>query len=447
VTAARGVALGALALALVVLAVVLLRSGGGHDYTLVFENAGQLVRGDDVDVGGRRIGSVTGLSLSPRNQAQVKVSVDDSFGPLHAGTTATIRATSLSGVANRYIELRPGANNAPRLDDGATLGTEATTSIVDLDQIFNTLDAPTRRALQQVIHGSATSLRGRERLANQTLHYINPAISSTARLARELDRDTPALETFLVSGSRVVGALAQRRGELTSLVSNANRTAGAIAAENSSLASTLELLPPTLRRANTTFVNLRATLDDLERLVGVAKPATRRLAPLLADLRPLVARARPTIADLRRAIRLPGAGNDLIDLERELPGLARLAVPTFGRTVRALRRAQPVLEFARPYAPELVGWLRDFGQGAASYDANGHYARIEPVFNAFRLTSTAAGAALVPGRIGDRLVGMSTRNFTRCPGSASQARPDGGNPWRDATGDLDCDPGQVPPGP
>ena len=56
-----------------------------------------------------------------------------------------------------------------------------------------------------------------------------------------------------------------------------------------------------------------------------------------------------------------------------------------------------MLEFARPYIPELVGWFRDFGVGAANYDANGHYARIQPIFNAFQLAEVPGNpATLVP---------------------------------------------------
>ena len=55
-----------------------------------------------------------------------------------------------------------------------------------------------------------------------------------------------------------------------------------------SLSRALELLPSTLRKANTTFVNLRSTLDDLDPLVNESKPATKELAPFLRDLRPLV---------------------------------------------------------------------------------------------------------------------------------------------------------------
>ena len=63
-TAARGVALGALAVAVVVVAVILLTGGSQHTYKLVFENAGQLVKDDDVQVGGRRVGSVRKIELT-----------------------------------------------------------------------------------------------------------------------------------------------------------------------------------------------------------------------------------------------------------------------------------------------------------------------------------------------------------------------------------------------
>ena len=101
-----------------------------------------------------------------------------------------------------------------------------------------------------------------------------------------------------------------------------------------------------------------------------------------------------------------------------------------------------MLEFIRPYIPELVGWFRDFGVGAANYDANGHYARIQPIFNAFQLHDmpgrpAAAGAAAgrpAPRRPADRHAARAAR--------APRASPpaDGSAPYRDSGGNLDCDP-------
>src|SRR6476659_1812706 len=120
-TAARGVALFALVAVIAAVAVVLLRDGNSTTYRLRFQNAGQLVKDDDVQVGGRRVGSIREINLTDDNQAEITVEVEEPYAPLHVGTSATIRATSLSGVANRYINLTLGPNSAPKIDDKGLL--------------------------------------------------------------------------------------------------------------------------------------------------------------------------------------------------------------------------------------------------------------------------------------------------------------------------------------
>jgi phospholipid/cholesterol/gamma-HCH transport system substrate-binding protein len=447
VTVARTAAAGALALA-VALAVWLLlfRGDGGTEYTLLFQSAGQLVTDDDVQVGGRRVGSIREIELTDDNQAAVKVVVEEPYAPLREGTQAVIRLTSLSGIANRYIALTPAPGDAKELPEGATITTESTTDVVDLDQIFNTLDEQTRGDLAGVIKGFATQYEGKGEETGQSVKYFNPLLSSSRRLVQQVTEDEAALTEFLVNSSRAVTTIAERRDELSQLVGNANATAAAIGEENAALARALGLLPTTLRRANTTFVNLRATLDDLEVLVDVSKPATKDLAPFLRELRPLVESARPTIRDLRTAVRRPGADNDLVEATRKMPALQRAATPAFRSGRQALVKAQPVLEFARPYTPDFIGWVRDFGQGAANYDANGHYARIQPMFNAFQFTDNPAGGLLTPVPPANRMDGVETGVVRRCPGAATQRPADGSAPFTDGGG-LDCDPSLVLPGP
>ena len=446
-TAARGVALGALAVAVVVVAVILLRGGDQHTYKLVFQNAGQLVKDDDVQVGGRRVGSVRKIELTNDNQAQITIAVDNDFAPLHEGTTAIIRATSLSGVANRYIALTPGPNSSPSLDDGTTLGTDKTTTPVDLDQLFNTLDPKTRKGLQGVIQGTAAQYEGQGPNVQKAAKYFSPSLSTTSALVRELNRDSQTFQDFIVNSSRTVTAIASRSDDLTNLVSNTNTTAKAIGDENVALARALGLLPSTLRQANTTFVNLRSTLDDLDVLVAASKPATKNLAKFFARLRPVVKDARPTIHDLSLLIRRKGPNNDLVDLLRKMPKLQSTAKPVFAHSITALNKTEPVVKFIRPYTPDFVGWLRDFGQGAANYDANGHYARIQPIFNTFSFADNPTGGVLTPIPNSQRLTGLATGQVKRCPGAASQAPADGSAPWRDTDNSLDCDPSLVPPGP
>jgi phospholipid/cholesterol/gamma-HCH transport system substrate-binding protein len=422
--------------------------GGGHEYTLIFENAGQLVKGDNVQVGGRAVGTVRDIELTSNNQAAIKVTVEEPYAPLREGTQATIRLTSLSGIANRYIALSPGPDASKTLRDQSRLETSQTTTAVDLDQLFNTLDPKARKHLQGVIEGFRTQLDGKGPQAAQATQYLNPMLSSARRLVNEATQDEGALTAFVVSSSRAVTAVASKRDDLSALVGNANATTGAIASENRALAQALDLLPTTLRRGNSTFVNLRSTLDALDPLVAESKPATKDLAPFLRELRPLVAHAKPTIADLSNLVRRPGTDNDLVEATRKLAPFQKVASPALKSGTGALQKGQPVLEFIRPYIPELVGWFRDFGIGAANYDANGHYARIQPIFNAFQLHDMPVGPPqLVPLPVAQRLAGLQTGMLKRCPGSASQPAPDGSAPFRDSGGNLDCDPTQVIAGP
>jgi phospholipid/cholesterol/gamma-HCH transport system substrate-binding protein len=294
VTVARGVALAALGLVVILVAWLLLRSDGGHEYVLVFQNAGQLVKDDNVQVGGRRIGSVRSIELTNNNLARIKIRVEEPYAPLYPGTKAVIRLTSLSGIANRYVALSLAPESGEPLPDGATLGTDSTTSVVDLDQIFNALNPKARRDLQGVIQGFATQYAGKGPEANKAAEYFNPALSTSRRLVGQLTQDEASLTRFIVNTASAVSAIAERRDDLAGLVGNTNTTAAAIASENRALAEALGLLPTTLRRANSTFVNLRATLDDLDVLVDASKPATKDLAPFLRDVpRPQPADQQP----------------------------------------------------------------------------------------------------------------------------------------------------------
>ena len=281
---------------------------GNDKYSVkaTFQTAGQLVNGNEVQIGGKPVGQVTSIELTENGQAEIEMEVDSDFEPLHEGTKAVVRVGSLSGIAGRYVSLTPGPNDGEEIDDGGTVDADETTTPVDLDQLFNTLDPKTLKGLQQIVQGGATQYDGKAEQANEAAKYFNPALSTASRLTRELIRDDERFERFVVDTATVVGAIAERRDDLADLVSNANATTRAIGDENVALARALGLLPPTLRKANTTFVNLRAALGDLDVLVSESKPATKDLAPFFRALRPLVADAEPTIRDLRFLIKKRG---------------------------------------------------------------------------------------------------------------------------------------------
>jgi phospholipid/cholesterol/gamma-HCH transport system substrate-binding protein len=417
--------------------------GGGHEYKLIFETGGQLVSGNQVLVGGQPIGTVDDLTLTENAQAEVDITVDE---PLHEGTTAVVRSTSLSGIANRYISITPGPDNAPELPDGSTLTTDETTAPVDLDELFNTLNGRTRAALQDVIQGSATIYEGAGPEANKTYKYFYPALSSTRRLVEEITRDQKVLEDFLVDGSRVVTAVAERRDDLSALTQNTNEALGAIASRNQELDRSLVALAPFMRQADTTFVNLRAALDDIDPLVRVAKPATKDLPGFLQRLRVVAQRGVPTFRDLALAVNRDGKANDLTDSLLDLPKVEKRADRASAAAVDALDDSQDNVAFARPYTPDLLAALAHLGQITGYYDANGHYARVSPAAsNVFSYDSGTS--ALEPIAPADQFLDIDFGIFTRCPGGSTQPAADGSTPFLDG-GNLtgQCNPADVPPG-
>jgi phospholipid/cholesterol/gamma-HCH transport system substrate-binding protein len=436
---ARILALAALVAAVALVALAMF--GGPEQYKVkaVFQNAGQLVPGNEVRVGGQPIGTISDIELDQSANAVVTMEVGDDIAPLHEGTSATIRATSLSGITSRYISLKPGPNNGRELADGDRIGADETSAPVDLDTLFNTLDAKTRAGLRDFIRGSGTQYEARGAEAGQSIQYFAPFLGSTSRLTQELALDQEVFEQFVNDGADTVSAIASRRGDLTELVSNTNSAMRAIGDENVSLQRALELLPGTLRKANTTFVNLRNTLDDLDKLVDESKPNTKELAPFFRALRPLVHDARPTVADLRELIRSPGPNNDLIELTAKQPRLAELTASVFPRAIRALDRSDPVISYARGYTPDLTAWITKFGQVAAYYDANGHYARVMPVFSPTRFDRDSYRLVGIPAT--ERLTGFEHGTRPSCPGGATQPSPDGSSPWPFGG----CDPASGPP--
>ena len=447
----RVAALAAVIAAVALVAIVLFGGGsGGYEVKAKFINAGQIVTGNPVQSGGTPIGSVTGIKITDDGQAEIKLKIEDDHAPLRQGTRAAIRQFSQSGIANRYIDLTYPPNGGGELEDGGQIGTERTKTAVDLDQLFNTLDPETRKALQGFFQGQARQFQDQGKQANETFHYLNPALATSSRLFNELTKDKPVLERFLVDSSKLVTALAERRDDLAGLIGNLNSTTRALGNQKLALAESVERLPPFMRRANTTFVNLRAALNDVDPLVDASKPVAEQLGPFFNNARAFAADAEPTVRDLRVAIRRPGKRNDLIDFLKTVPPLADIAVETkqrnganrrgaFPESVDAFKDSSPIIATGRPYTQDLLGWFDDFSTTGGGFDALGAYARGLVSFQEF---TGPIQPLLGQGEPAAGLGPVKRNQFKRCPGAAEAAASDGSNVLSaDERQFLDCDEG------
>jgi phospholipid/cholesterol/gamma-HCH transport system substrate-binding protein len=453
--------------------VLLLLVGGGSSYTVTaqFENASQLVKGNNVNVAGIPVGSISNIALSDDGQALVEMKIKDSaYKPLPAGTHATIRSQSLSGIANRYIDLDlppdPGDQTIP---SGGSIAQIDTTSEVDLDQLFNTLNKPTVNHLKEVIRGFARAYDGVGPQANQGFHYFNPFLSTSRRVFQELNSDQANLSSLVVDAASLTSAVDERSPQLSSLIANLNGMLGTIGAQQRSLASAVSQLPDFMRQFDTTAVNLRAALNDVQPLVDATRPVARKLKPFTKRLRGFARDAVPTIQDLNPTINYPGPNNDLIDLTALQDPLAQIGVGPVTRngksregalpaSAKSLAGGLPQVSTLRAYSPDLVGWFDDFGRSGIP-DAVGGIGRISATFNAF--SANAPSAPISPCNPLDPLVGvcnvadpnqleqaLSLENVRRCPTaneriSAGQSVSDYHN-LLTQNGTIDCDPSQTP---
>ena len=436
----RFAAFGALAAVIIIVLALVLVSNKGATYQLIFPEAGQLVRGDQVQVGGVPVGSIKDITLLHNYNVRITINVESSLAPLHQGTTAEIRVPSLSSVANRYIALSPGPNNRPALPSGSTLPTTATHGVVDLDQLFGIFNAKTRKGLQQLIKGSAEQYDGVAPQLREDARYFPPALAAFDHVLAELGRDQNTFSSFLVESAKATTVLAAHSQQLTELVSHADTALGALASQQSNLAAGVKELPVTFKEGNRTFEQLPATLADLTKLVNAAKPGAPLLGPFVTKLRPLVIAATPVVGNFSEAISKPGSSNDLTEAALALPGLAQALVTASPNGVRAAEESLPITALFGPYSPDLQGLVRGFGQGTAYYDANGHYARVGSLFPDFSLGSEET---LKPANPSQVVAGLKAGQLRRCPGSGTQPAADGSSPFTE-NGQLGCDPTQVP---
>ena len=233
---------------------------------------------------------------------------DAGYRPLRRGTKAIIRQASLSGVANRYVDLQlPPADHQQTIPAGGVIDQTDTTTAVDLDQLFNTFDPKTRKALSGVIRGYGRSYAGKGEQANAGWAYLNPSLAASSRLFNELDSDTPDAQALrqprprswsATSPTRRDGPRRARRPPGHDDRRDRAPEAGARRPRSATCpASCAAPTPPssTCARRSTTS----------QPLVDESKPVAKKLRPFLAELRPLARDARPTLRDLSRSCARP----------------------------------------------------------------------------------------------------------------------------------------------
>jgi phospholipid/cholesterol/gamma-HCH transport system substrate-binding protein len=418
------VALGALTIAAVVIALLLFTGGSNYVLHARFSDAGQLVAGDLVTVGGHPVGSVGGLSITSNGQADVQLNISDSsVTPLRLGTVATIGQLSLTGVSNRFVSLTPGGGEP--IANGGTLPATRTRGIVDLDTLLDSLTPQVRDSFQQLIKSGAYLMSGTTPpQLNEASHYLNPALSQSAALGAEIVADKFALDRLVSSTADVATTLASRDADLSGAVINTAATLRQVASQRTALQDLLGRAPAVLNQGTGVLADVNYTLGVLNPVLTDLRPVAPRLGNLLRAIVPAAANAIPTVKAV--AALLPNAKAALA----ALPPVVAQAVPAVNSLGAALPPITPVLAGVRPYAPDVVaGFFGGVGgYSGGYYDANGHYVRISPLFG----PGGFSGVLSILNGVLNQLPAFNGTRFgvlAPCPGGVVEPSPNGGNPW------------------
>jgi len=346
----------------------------GYRFEVAFPNAQQLAPQSDVRVSGVSVGTVVNTQLDPRgNRTLATIQLQNHYAPIHTTARAILREKTILGET--YVDLEPGLPGTPWLRDGGMLARSQVVPAVQLDDVFNALDAPTRAAFQQWQQELAQAVRGNAQNLNAVLGNLPTFAANATDILRVLDVEHAAVVRLSVNGGTVFDALSRNQAALRNLITTAQTTFATTAANNNALAATFRNFPAFLDQTKATMTRLQSFALNTDPLVRELEPVANDLGPTLASVRALSPNLKSFFFHLGPLITASKTG--LPALRDVLNG----ATPLLGQLGPFLEQLNPILgwlslhqqlisDFISVGASGLAAKTTSFGGGGV-----GHYLR------------------------------------------------------------------------
>ncbi len=387
----------------------------GYRFAVAFDEATQLAKEADVRISGVPVGKVKAIEPDKRSGGTLAViELESRYAPLPSDATAILRQKTLLGET--YVELTPGSEGAEPIAENGTLAASQVSPTVELDEILRAFDPQTREAFRGWMQSQATAIDGYGRDVNDALGNLAPFAEDTAILVDILNRQEGAVSRLVSDSGVVFGALTERRGQLRSLIRNADRVFATTAARDRELQEAFVALPTFADESRRTVRRLAEFSRDTNPLVTQLRPAARELSPTLVDLGALAPDLERLFVEL----------DPLIDASRTgFPAAQRVIRdlrPLLGQVDPAARQLVPLLDFLGLYKPELTAFFANVAAAtqARSQATGVHYLRTTNPFNPENL-------AVYPRRIGSNRPNpyMFPRGFDKLRPGGAEVYEDG----------------------
>lgn len=355
--------------AIATVVVIVIALGGGSSYVIRadFTTVDGLRPGADVRVGGVRVGTVGNLQLTRDDDVIATLDLDKTIAPV--GRNAQADVASLNLLGGKYLDLTPGDAATEPAPSGWMIPASRTGAPVELDDVFDVLDVPTRERLDILINAAGLALGMHGQDLSALLHVLPSSLDQTTQLLSGLSSDNAALGALIDDSSPLVAAIAAQRTSLGQLVGSAERALSATAARAPDLGRTLQAAPGTLTQLRTTLAELNQTAIPLR---PVAQELTVTAGPL-----------DTVLAEVPRAA--PSLLTTLAKLRSDIPSLTALGVratpliqrlgPSAGTIASVAADAHTIGSTVDGSTPQLLQTLQGWARAIQVRDASGHLFR------------------------------------------------------------------------
>jgi phospholipid/cholesterol/gamma-HCH transport system substrate-binding protein len=247
----------------ILLAIVSFRIVNGltaYHIDVPIDSAEGLYPGSDVLIAGAKAGSVQDIRLDG-GQALISITLDDAYAPVHANATVTVRPKSLLG--EKYVALDPGSEGT--LDSGARLPRTQVARAVDLQDVVNSLDQPTREKLRTIVIELGGGVAGRGLDTNQTIAFGRQDMDNLSAIANTLAARDADLQQVIQGLDQVTAELAKsdRRQELGELIHNSETLLHSLAQQDAQIRHALDETHAALARSDSALSGTATQLNGI----------------------------------------------------------------------------------------------------------------------------------------------------------------------------------------
>ncbi len=420
-----------------------------YDLKVELPSGAKLVKGNEVRVGGFRVGVVETIGATRRptgttgedeeTVAMIDLKLDKTVEPLPKDTSFTVRPRSALGL--KYVEVVPGkskqnfaAGSTVRLGNG---GVDSEPPI-ELEDVLSTFDSQTREASKAGLQGFGSGLAGRGQSINEAIRELNPLLRSLDPVMRNLSDPDTELAGFFRGLGRAAGETAPVASTQAALFGNMADTFAAITRTPAALQDSISEGVPTQIQSIRSFRFQQPFLRDFADLSRRLRPAARQLPRSLPPINRALLVGRDVLPrTVELSNRLRSTFNALDDLGENPNTL--LAVNDLDLLVRA---GKPGLDFVAPYQTVCnyaIYFLNPLGTHISDTVGGGTIQRVQ-----LKLANpTQQNALNVRGaaRPVDVTEGQDNKQPGPNPPATLHGNPDA--PAVDAGGNADCEAGQT----